>query len=48
MMQKVLLAVLIASRKMRHYFESDPVTMVCGDPGVAVRNSLIILNTTIP
>ena len=28
MMQKLLLAILIASRKMRHYFESHPVTMV--------------------
>ena len=27
-MQKLLLAVLIASRKMRHYFESHPVTVV--------------------
>ena len=28
MMQKLLLAVLIASRKMRHYFESHPVIVV--------------------
>ena len=28
MMQKLLLAVLIASRKMRHYFEGHPVTVV--------------------
>ena len=28
MMQKLLLAVLIASRKMRHYFESHPITVV--------------------
>ena len=27
-MQKLLLAILIDSRKMRHYFESHPVTMV--------------------
>ena len=27
MMQKLLLAVLIASHKMRHYFESHPVTV---------------------
>ena len=28
MMQKLLLAILIASRKMRHYFEGHPVTVV--------------------
>ena len=28
MMQKLLLSILIASRKMRHYFESHPVTVV--------------------
>ena len=28
MMQKLLLAILIASRKMRPYFESHPVTVV--------------------
>ena len=28
MMQKLLLAILIASRKMRPYFESHPVTLV--------------------
>ena len=28
MMQKLLLAILIASRKMRPYFEGHPITMV--------------------
>ena len=28
MMQKLLLAILIASRKMKPYFESHPITMV--------------------
>ena len=28
MMQKLLLAILIASRKMRPYFESHPITLV--------------------
>ena len=28
MMQKLLLAILVASRKMRQYFESHPVTVV--------------------
>ena len=32
MQQKLLLALLIASRKLRHYFQSHPITMVTSFP----------------
>jgi len=37
--QKLLYAVLIAKRKLRHYFESHPITVVTSFPlGEVVRN----------
>ena len=45
--QKLLYAVLIAKRKLRHYFESHPVTVVMSFPlGEVVQNQDAMGKTT--